>query len=126
MKLSFYGAARMVTGSCFGLSVNGKKLLIDCGLRQGRDDNEFGNSQFEFNPAEIDAVIVTHAHIDHSGRIPLLKKLGFNGNIYATEMTGKLLSIMLRDSAIFRKRKRNGKTGKGEDPERKLLSRCIQ
>ncbi len=116
----------MVTGSCFGLSVNGKKLLIDCGLRQGRDDNEFGNSQFEFNPAEIDAVIVTHAHIDHSGRIPLLKKLGFNGNIYATEMTGKLLSIMLRDSAIFRKRKRNGKTGKGEDPERKLLSRCIQ
>ncbi|NLO46870.1 MAG: MBL fold metallo-hydrolase [Clostridiales bacterium] len=114
MKLSFYGAARMVTGSCFGLAVNGVKLLIDCGLRQGRDDNEISNEYFEFNPAEVDAVIVTHAHIDHSGRIPLLKKRGFNGKIYATELTSKLLSIMLRDSAYIHEMEAQWKNQKGK------------
>ena len=97
MKLMFYGAAREVTGSCFGVEVNGKKLLVDCGLHQG-SDNGFGQN-FAFYPGEIDRVIITHAHIDHSGRLPLLVKQGFNGKIYATEPTCELLKIMLRDSA---------------------------
>jgi len=97
MKISFYGAAREVTGSCFCVEVAGKRVLIDCGLQQG-GSNGFGQ-EFAFNPGEIDYVIVTHAHIDHSGRLPLLVKQGFKGSIFATEPTCKLLDIMLRDSA---------------------------
>lgn len=97
MKLSFFGAAHAVTGSCHCLEVGGKKILIDCGLQQGRD--EYDNNALDFSPNYIDYVIVTHAHIDHSGRIPLLVKEGFQGQIYTTRLTGKLLSIMLRDSA---------------------------
>lgn len=97
MRLTFFGAAKAVTGSCHCVECNGKKVLVDCGLQQGRD--EIDNRELDFNPADIDHVIVTHAHIDHSGRIPLLTKLGFSGNIYCTGMTGRLLSIMLRDSA---------------------------
>ena len=71
MKLSFSGAAQCVTGSCHCLEVNGKKILVDCGLQQqGRD--EIDNSYLPFTPAAIDAVLITHAHIDHSGRVPLL------------------------------------------------------
>ena len=97
MKISFYGAAREVTGSCFCVEVEGKRILIDCGLQQGAT-NGFGQN-FPFHPGEIDYVIVTHAHIDHSGRLPLLVKQGFKGSIFATEPTCKLLDIMLRDSA---------------------------
>jgi len=97
MKISFYGAAREVTGSCFCVEVDGKRVLIDCGLQQGAA-NGFGQA-FPFHPGEIDYVIVTHAHIDHSGRLPLLVKQGFKGSIFATEPTCKLLDIMLRDSA---------------------------
>ena len=97
MKLSFYGADQCVTGSCHCLEVNGKKILVDCGLQQGRD--EIDNAALPFHPGSIDAVLVTHAHIDHSGRIPLLVKQGFTGNIYCTRLTGQLLSIMQRDSA---------------------------
>ena len=87
----------MVTGSCHGLHVGDHRILVDCGLQQGRD--EMDNSRFPFAPGEIDDVIVTHAHIDHSGRLPLLVKQGFRGRIYATEMTCRLLRIMLLDSA---------------------------
>ena len=117
MKLMFYGAAGEVTGSCHGIEVNGNKFLIDCGLQQG-SDNGFGPS-FPFHPGEISHVIITHAHIDHSGRLPLLVKQGFRGNIYATAPTCELLQIMLRDSAHIqeveagwrsRKQKRAGDT----------------
>ncbi len=97
MKLTFFGAAKAVTGSCHCLEVNGKKILIDCGLQQGRDERD--NRVLDFAPGYIDYVIVTHAHIDHSGRIPLLVKQGFHGTIVATRLTGELMSIMLRDSA---------------------------
>ena len=97
MLLDFYGADQAVTGSCHGLTVGDTRILIDCGLQQGRD--EVDNSSFPFRPSEIDCVIVTHAHIDHSGRLPLLVKQGFRGKIYATEMTCRLLRIMLLDSA---------------------------
>ncbi|MEG2098053.1 MAG: MBL fold metallo-hydrolase [Pseudoflavonifractor sp.] len=97
MKLTFFGAARAVTGSCHCVECGGKKLLVDCGLQQGRDEKD--NRILDFLPGGIDAVVVTHAHIDHSGRLPLLVKQGFSGAIYCTRLTAQLLSIMLRDSA---------------------------
>lgn len=97
MKLTFFGAAKAVTGSCHCLEVAGKKILIDCGLQQGRDERD--NRLLDFAPGYIDYVVVTHAHIDHSGRLPLLVKQGFTGDIITTRLTAQLLGIMLRDSA---------------------------
>ena len=97
MKPTFFGAAKAVTGSCHCLEVNGTRILIDCGLQQGRDERD--NRVLDFAPGYIDYVIVTHAHIDHTGRIPLLVKQGFHGKIVTTRLTGQLMSIMLRDSA---------------------------
>ena len=97
MKLTFFGAAHSVTGSCHCLEVNGEKILIDCGLQQGRDEHD--ENALDFAPSYIDYVLVTHAHIDHSGRIPLLVKEGFNGRILTTSLTAQLMSVMLRDSA---------------------------
>ncbi len=96
MKLSFFGADHCVTGSCHCLEVNGKKILVDCGLQQGRD--EIDNSVLPFAPGSVDYVIVTHAHIDHSGRVPMLIKNGFQGRILTTRLTANLLDIMLQDS----------------------------
>lgn len=97
MKLTFLGAAHEVTGSCTLLSVNGRQILIDCGLEQGADT--FENTPLPLSPAEIDCVLLTHAHIDHSGRLPALTAGGFRGSIYATGATVQLCGIMLRDSA---------------------------
>lgn len=101
MKIQFCGAAREVTGSCHLLTLdNGFKILLDCGLYQGSDRAmaEF-NRNWLFNPAEIDCLIVSHAHIDHTGRIPKLVADGFRGNIFATHATRDLCAIMLLDSA---------------------------
>ena len=97
MNLSFYGAAREVTGSCYSLEANGKKLLIDCGLQQGRDKKD--DQKLPFKASDISYIALTHAHIDHSGRLPLLVKEGFSGKIYAIEATCDLITIMLKDSA---------------------------
>ena len=97
MKLHFYGADRCVTGSCHCLEINGKKILVDCGLQQGRD--EMDNRYLAFAPGSIDILLVTHAHIDHTGRIPLLVKNGFHGRILTTRVTADLMKIMLLDSA---------------------------
>jgi len=97
MELTFYGAAREVTGSCYCIRAGGVRFLVDCGLQQGRDVKD--SQGLPFNACDIDFVILTHAHIDHSGRLPLLVKEGFNGKIYAIKATCDLLSIMLRDSA---------------------------
>jgi metallo-beta-lactamase family protein len=119
MKLSFWGADRQVTGSCHLIEVNGKQCLIDCGMQQGGD--EIGGNALPFDAKEIDYVIVTHAHIDHSGRLPLLVKNGFSGRIFATGATCDLLGIMLRDSAKIQEfeaewKKRKGKrAGDGKD-----------
>jgi metallo-beta-lactamase family protein len=116
MKLSFFGAAREVTGSCHYLEACGYKIFIDCGLPQGSDVEL--PTRFPVPAGEIDFVLLTHAHIDHAGRLPLLKKLGFRGKIYATVPTCDLSSIMLRDSAHIqesdaewqnRKARRNGR-----------------
>lgn len=97
MKLTFIGAVHEVTGSCSLLEVCGKNILIDCGMEQGEDIYE--NCEIPVAPGEIDAVLITHAHIDHSGMLPSLVAKGFGGVIYATEATHKLCGIMLRDSA---------------------------
>lgn len=97
MKLYFYGADKEVTGSCHCVEACGKRFLIDCGLRQGSDDE--GNEALPFPAGQIDFVLVTHAHVDHSGRLPLLVRQGFHGPIFATGATCELLQIMLMDSA---------------------------
>lgn len=102
MKLTSYGAALEVTGSQHLLEVNGKKILLDCGLFQGKRWEAFQkNTHFEYNPEEIDFVLVSHAHIDHTGNIPQLVKRGFKGDVYCTEATKDLCEIMLMDSAYI-------------------------
>lgn len=97
MKLMFLGATHEVTGSCFYLEACGKKVLIDCGMEQG--PNEYENQELPVSGSEIDMVFLTHAHIDHSGKLPLLYKFGFRGQIFTTNATRDLCEIMLRDSA---------------------------
>jgi metallo-beta-lactamase family protein len=100
VKLTFYGAAGTVTGSMHHLESDGKRYLLDCGMYQGRrKDAEMQNRTFPFHPASIDAVLISHAHIDHTGILPLLVKGGFSGPIYATPATADLCSWMLRDCA---------------------------
>ena len=112
MKLYFYGADRAVTGSCHCVEINGKRILVDCGLQQGRD--ELDNATLPFNAGEIDYVLVTHAHIDHSGRLPLLVKQGFSGQILTTRLTARLLEVMLLDSANIQESEAEYANRKGE------------
>jgi len=99
MKITFLGAAQTVTGSQFLVEVNRARLLVDCGLYQGkRDESYTRNRTFQFDPVQVDATILTHAHIDHSGNLPNLVKNGFRGEIYGTPATCDLADIMLRDS----------------------------
>lgn len=102
MKLCFYGATRTVTGSKYLLTFDNKKILVDCGLFQGNREIRARNwSPLGFNPKELDAVIITHAHIDHSGYIPRLIKQGFSGKIYCTPATKDLCTILLPDSGYL-------------------------
>jgi metallo-beta-lactamase family protein len=120
MDITFHGAAGEVTGSCYLIRVSGRQILLDCGLIQGNPKEEARNRQpFPFDPTQIDAVILSHAHIDHSGRLPLLVKSGFSGPIYTQRACRDLCRIMLRDSAFLsekdaewanRKRLRKGLT----------------
>lgn len=97
MKIMFYGAAHEVTGSCTLLEACGKTIMIDCGMEQGRDIYE--NAELPVLPSQVDYLLLTHAHIDHSGKIPALTSGGFTGHIYTTAATAKLCGIMLLDSA---------------------------
>ena len=97
MKITFLGATHEVTGSCTLLEVGGRYGLVDCGMEQGKD--VFVNQELPVEPAALDFVLLTHAHIDHSGRLPLLCKRGFRGGIYLSEASANLCDIMLRDSA---------------------------
>jgi len=100
MELEFYGAAGQVTGSCHILRIGSATILLDCGLIQGGRRAESANAEpFPFKPADIDAVVLSHAHIDHSGRLPLLVKRGFRGRIHCQNATRALAEILLADSA---------------------------
>lgn len=100
MKLAFYGADRSVTGSCHMVECAGKRILIDCGMHQGSRELDEDNSQpFGFDPATIDYVLLTHAHLDHCGRLPLLAKRGFRGEIITTAASRELAQLVMLDAA---------------------------
>lgn len=106
MQVKFCGAARYVTGSCHLITLdNGFKILLDCGLFQGSSSKSWPkNNHWHFNPAEIDVLVLSHAHIDHTGRVPQLVKDGFRGTIYSTHATRSLCAIMLMDSGFIQER----------------------
>ena len=112
MKLTFIGACHEVTGSCTLLEAAGKHILIDCGMEQGGDTYE--NCDLPVSPSEIDAICLTHAHIDHSGMIPAMVKNGYDGPIYSTEATKKLCDIMLLDSAHIQEQEAEWRNRKAE------------
>lgn len=112
MKLIFLGATHEVTGSCTYLEADGKKILIDCGMEQGPDTYE--NEELPVPASDIDMVLLTHAHIDHSGKLPLLYQRGFRGQIFATRATTDLCDIMLRDSAHIQMFEAEWKNRKGK------------
>lgn len=105
MKLQFFGGARTVTGSRFLFQINGSRLLLECGLYQGRRKDTYErNLNFPFRPESVDAVVLSHAHIDHSGNLPNLVKQGFAGPVYATPATIDLCRLMLLDSAYIQEK----------------------
>ncbi|HHO59486.1 MAG TPA: MBL fold metallo-hydrolase, partial [Thiotrichales bacterium] len=126
MKISFHGADQNVTGSCHLLDCAGKKVLIDCGLYQGGHEiTEENSADFGFNPADIDYLLLTHAHLDHCGRIPLLARRGFRGEIITTAATIELARLVMLDSAGLqeeearyqqRKAQRRGRKGSVAEP----------
>lgn len=119
MKLTFLGADHEVTGSCTLLETGGHRILIDCGMEQGKDTYE--NADLPCAPGQIDAVLLTHAHIDHSGRIPYLYKNGFAGPIYSTDATMDLCDIMLEDSAHIQEQEAEWKNRKAQRSGRDLV-----
>lgn len=115
MKIQFCGASTGVTGSCHLITTENHKVLLDCGQFQGGKAQEALNYEdFPFDPAEIDYVILSHAHIDHCGRIPLLIKRGFKGSIYCTDATADLLDVMLKDSGYIHEKEAEWKNKKNE------------
>jgi metallo-beta-lactamase family protein len=128
MKLSFHGAAQGVTGSCHLVETAGFRILIDCGLFQGsRELHEDNDAPFGFDPASLDCVILTHAHLDHCGRLPLLVKRGFRGEIVATQATFELARLVILDAAHLqdeeaRRRTRTSQRRGRSEPEAPLYT----
>ncbi len=115
MKIKFCGAATTVTGSCHLITTDKHKVLLDCGQFQGgKALEEMNRDDFGFNPADIDCLILSHAHIDHCGRIPLLVKNGFKGYIYCTDATAELVEIMLKDSGYIHEKEAEWQNRKAE------------
>jgi metallo-beta-lactamase family protein len=127
MKLTFHGAAQTVTGSLHLVEVNGSRLLLDCGLFQGKRKETYEkNRDFPFDVTKINAVILSHAHIDHSGNLPNLVKQGYSGPIYCTHATKELTDIMLRDSGHIQERQAENinyhKAKRGDEPVEALYT----
>ena len=127
MKITFLGATKTVTGSNYLVEAAGKKILVDCGMWQGRKELEEENyEEFEFNPSEIDFMLLTHAHIDHSGRIPKLYNEGYRNPIYAQKATCDLCSLMLPDSGHIQEMENEWKNKKrirkGKEPREPLYT----
>ncbi|MDO4481476.1 MAG: MBL fold metallo-hydrolase [Bacillota bacterium] len=115
MKIKFCGGVQSVTGSCHLLSIGSKRLLLDCGQFQGNKTMEKLNYEdFGFSPSEVDFMILSHAHIDHCGRVPLLVKKGFKGKIFCTDATYDLVEIMLRDGAYIHEKEAEWQNRKNE------------
>lgn len=116
MKLTIHGAARQVTGSMHLLEVNQYKILVDCGLDYEKDRSVQSNENFPFNPSDVDVVILTHAHIDHSGNLPTLVRMGFDGQILCTSPTAELAELLLMDSVnvFLHKQQKAGKHRRGK------------
>lgn len=122
MKIQFCGAASSVTGSCHLITTEKHKILLDCGQFQGGKAMDAMNFEpFPFNPAEIDYVILSHAHVDHCGRIPLLVKRGFTGEIYCTDATADLVEVMLKDSGYIHEKEAEWKNRKAERAGKALV-----
>lgn len=122
MKIEFCGASSGVTGSCHLITTDNYKILLDCGQFQGgKAMDAMNHEDFPFDPAEIDYLVLSHAHIDHCGRIPLLVKRGFKGDIYCTDATADLLEVMLRDSGYIHEKEAEWKNRKNERSGRPLV-----
>ena len=129
MKLSFHGADRSVTGSCHLVECAGKRILIDCGLNQGsRELDEENAEPFGFDAAGINYVLLTHAHLDHCGRLPLLAKRGFRGEIITTSASRELARLVMLDAAHLQEEdvryraRRDGRDGAAHDKNEPLYS----
>lgn len=120
MKIRFLGAVNGVTGSNHLIQIRGKNIMLDCGMYQGKDE-ELNAEEFAINPADIDCLLLSHSHIDHSGRIPLLVKKGFKGAIYCSKPTYELCEIMLLDSAHIQETEAQWKNNKAKRSGRKLV-----
>lgn len=122
MKIQFCGATTGVTGSCHLITTENHKVLLDCGQFQGgKAQDELNYEEFPFDPAEVEYLILSHAHIDHCGRIPLLVKRGFTGEIYCTDATADLLEVMLKDSGHIHEQEAEWKNRKNERAGRPLV-----
>ena len=122
VSLTFIGATGQVTGSCYLLETGARRILLDCGLFQGSKETEKQNSaKFPFNPADIDAVVLSHAHLDHCGRLPLLVKEGFKGKVYLTQASFSLVELMLNDAAHLQLRDTEWENKRRERAGKKLL-----
>lgn len=124
MQLSFLGAAEEVTGSCCLLEHGSSKILIDCGLFQGRprDEADKNREPFPFDPATLDAVVLTHSHIDHSGRLPMLVNAGFTGRIFTQRASRDLCRIMLKDAGFIHEKNAEWENKKRERKGLQLVS----
>ncbi len=120
MQLTFCGAARNVTGSCYHLDLGESRVVVDCGLFQERSHQAHNWDDLPFDPAAVDAVVLTHAHIDHIGRLPLLVRQGFRGKIFCTPATADLLELLLLDSAHIQEEDARFKTKRHRREGREL------